>query len=138
MAKEKLEMTKWERLPPLPTYMVDAIKGNRVERNLSSDCFWRINSHGHFEVLKKPMSGRNKWTQQAGKTTVEVLCPFCGTWVRAYVWSLAGCGKRCSCKALLGSGAATKSKPMHLRLHQTAAQFVEEYLAGATSEVKHD
>jgi len=30
-----------------------------------------------------------------GKTSVKIKCPWCGSVVVAYVWSLAGSGKRC-------------------------------------------
>lgn len=43
-----------------------------------------------------------------GKSTVDVLCPFCENKTNAYIWSLSGGGKRCSsCKdVLLTSGMA--------------------------------
>ena len=45
-----------------------------------------------------------------GKSTVEVECPFCKTWVRAYVWSMAGSGKRCpTCGAVHGSFGHTRA-----------------------------
>jgi hypothetical protein len=34
-----------------------------------------------------------------GKSEVYIVCPFCGTENKAYLWSLAGCGKRCQCGA---------------------------------------
>ena len=47
-----------------------------------------------------------------GRTVVYIKCPYCGAEVRAYVWSLAGCGKRCSCGVKFnGFGTATKDKP---------------------------
>lgn len=50
----------------------------------------------------------------AGRTTVDIECPFCQCVTQAYAWSLAGSGKRCDCGALLhgdgiGLAAATKS-----------------------------
>lgn len=36
-----------------------------------------------------------------GRSYVYIVCPFCDTEVKAFVWSLAGSGKKCpSCKAL--------------------------------------
>lgn len=35
-----------------------------------------------------------------GNVTLMIICPFCGTHVRAYEWSLAGGGKKCLCGAL--------------------------------------
>lgn len=35
-----------------------------------------------------------------GRSTVDIDCPFCGTTTRAFVWSLAGGGKKCKCGAL--------------------------------------
>lgn len=34
-----------------------------------------------------------------GRTSVVFDCPFCGLETRAYIWSLAGSGKRCPCGA---------------------------------------
>lgn len=36
---------------------------------------------------------------EMGRSSIEIECPFCGSMVRAYVWSLAGVGKRCPCGA---------------------------------------
>lgn len=30
-----------------------------------------------------------------GRASVKIVCPFCGTIVTAYIWSLAGGGKKC-------------------------------------------
>ena len=38
-----------------------------------------------------------------GRSTVVILCPYCNAHVTAYLWSLAGGGKRCECGALFGS-----------------------------------
>jgi hypothetical protein len=38
-----------------------------------------------------------------GRSTVDLCCPFCGSTVTAYRWSLAGSGKRCACGAKFGS-----------------------------------
>ena len=34
-----------------------------------------------------------------GRSSIDICCPFCGRTTLAYVWSLAGSGKRCSTKA---------------------------------------
>jgi hypothetical protein len=44
--------------------------------------------------------------KRSGRTTVTTVCPFCGSQVQAYLWSLAGTGKRCACGALLSQTAA--------------------------------
>lgn len=36
-----------------------------------------------------------------GRSSVTIICPFCGTYVTAFLWSLAGSGKRCTCGAKL-------------------------------------
>lgn len=46
--------------------------------------------------------------RQFGRTTAWVECPFCGEETEAYVWSLAGSGKRCRCSALLGPFGASR------------------------------
>lgn len=35
-----------------------------------------------------------------GRNEIFIICPFCRVEVKAYLWSLAGSGKRCSCGAL--------------------------------------
>ena len=58
--------------------------------------------------------------QSAGRTTVDVECPFCQCVTQARAWSLAGSGKRCDggCGALLsGKGVemtvATRSTDLY-------------------------
>ena len=43
-----------------------------------------------------------------GRTRILIECPFCGAREWAYVWSLAGSGKRCPCGALHGSLGSMK------------------------------
>jgi hypothetical protein len=48
-----------------------------------------------------------------GRTTIIIHCPFCRSEVTAYLWSLAGGGKRCDCGALFsGYGLAYRWKPV--------------------------
>ncbi len=42
-----------------------------------------------------------------GQSTIDIRCPFCGQWVTAYIWSLAGSGKLCPCGAKHGSWGLT-------------------------------
>lgn len=44
-------------------------------------------SYGGYATLSSTM----------GRTRVEIICPFCSARVIAYLWSLAGSGKRCEC-----------------------------------------
>ena len=43
-----------------------------------------------------------------GRSTIKIDCPFCGNTVTAYVWSLAGCGKKCYCGVLHYHGTSRK------------------------------
>jgi hypothetical protein len=43
-------------------------------------------------------------TGRANQKTIWFDCPFCGTEIKARVWSLCGNGKRCECGALFYSG----------------------------------
>ena len=50
------------------------------------------------------MTERRKYTARmgtsgVGRTTIYITCPFCGVETMAYLWSLAGSGKLCSCGA---------------------------------------
>lgn len=59
------------------------------------------------DVVVRP--GRSEF----GRSTVRVTCPFCGRVTEAYVWSLAGGGKRCSnseCQAYLGRYKAIRDR----------------------------
>ena len=35
--------------------------------------------------------------REMGRSSVDIKCPFCGDVTKAYLWSLAGSGKKCSC-----------------------------------------
>ena len=39
-------------------------------------------------------------SSEVGRTHVGLKCPFCAATVLAYLWSLAGSGKRCECGAV--------------------------------------
>jgi hypothetical protein len=55
------------------------------------------------------MSGETRETREhtrtpgpsasSGRSMVYILCPFCGVETAAYLWSLAGVGRRCQCGA---------------------------------------
>lgn len=34
-----------------------------------------------------------------GRSSIDIQCPFCLAVIEAYLWSLAGGGKRCTCGA---------------------------------------
>ena len=55
--------------------------------------------------MKSKKTERRGYTYTDGQSTMGraemfITCPFCGQLVKAYRWSLAGCGKRCPCGAL--------------------------------------
>jgi hypothetical protein len=54
----------------------------------------------------------NYWSEH-GKSTVIIKCPFCQEEVLAYVWSLAGSGKKCKCGAKSPSGDVRGTEPSH-------------------------
>ncbi len=37
---------------------------------------------------------------EMGRSIIYIDCPFCGSTVRAYLWSIAGVGKKCYCGAI--------------------------------------
>lgn len=62
------------------------------------------------EAERKALSMR-PGVSEFGRSTVFVTCPFCGRRTEAYVWSLAGSGKRCpnpECRAHLCYGVAIR------------------------------
>ena len=48
-----------------------------------------------------------------GRSYIYIECPFCGAKVKAYIWSLAGCGKKCT-----GCDAQFASFGMAYRIHK--------------------
>jgi hypothetical protein len=60
-------------------------------------------------IEERPWKARNR-THTLGKSSVIADCPFCGTPVVIFLWSIAGNGKkRCSCgSALHSNGVARK------------------------------
>ena len=58
---------------------------------------------GLDEAESKPFEVVSRYPDCNGRTTVTIRCPFCNEVTRAYIWSLAGHGKRCenpSCRAI--------------------------------------
>ena len=63
-----------------------------------------------YEAEQRPVTKR-AGRSEFGRSTVFVECPFCERQTEAYVWSLAGHGKRCSnpeCRAYLGYYVAAR------------------------------
>lgn len=61
------------------------------------------------EEFREHRGLRELW-REFGRIKVEIHCPFCEDDVEAYLWSLAGSGKRCPCGALLTQVGAWKRK----------------------------
>lgn len=56
-----------------------------------------------YRVVRQGMTApSSRWS--------EIKCPFCGSVVRAYHWSLAGGGKKCTCGAKHDYYGNTKPK----------------------------
>lgn len=66
--------------------------------------------------------------EQNGKTRVQIVCPFCSNPLWAYVWSLSGSGKRCSCGALIGSTQAflLTNAPKEFRVLNNPPKYVRD------------
>lgn len=72
-----------------------------------------MTSRSEREVSAPPEE--RTWTQlwhrsSFGKTRIGIRCPFCEAEVVAYVWSLAGGGKRCSCGAMFSAYGNARKK----------------------------
>lgn len=39
-------------------------------------------------------------THDFGRAAFTIICPFCGSHAKAYIWSLCGGGKKCDCGAM--------------------------------------
>jgi hypothetical protein len=57
---------------------------------------------------EKRAYGVKRETCAHGRNTITFDCPFCGLETTAYLWSLAGSGKRCPCGAKHGNGDSVK------------------------------
>jgi len=57
---------------------------------------------------------------EMGRSFIWIKCPFCEVSVVAYLWSLAGCGKKCVCGALHSNFGTTKKE-----VEQTGKSAVE-------------
>ncbi len=60
---------------------------------------------GRADCEERPYTVRG-FHSEHGRSSAVIECPFCQGTTRAWVWSLAGSGKRCSdptCGALFGS-----------------------------------
>lgn len=49
----------------------------------------------------RPHAGYRVLWSGVGRTKVVLECPFCAATVEAFLWSLAGSGKRCACGAVV-------------------------------------
>lgn len=67
---------------------------------------------GRHKEVREHIKYRGR--KQHGKTTCEIICPFCEWRVIAFVWSLSGSGKKCPrCGALHGStGSSIKNSDL--------------------------
>jgi hypothetical protein len=67
---------------------------------------------------KRVLHDQREWgslgyRSEFGRSSIRIECPFCGTITRAYVWSLAGSGKKCD-----GCDAQFASFGMAYRIHK--------------------
>ena len=59
---------------------------------------------------------RSATKSRMGRSSCVVTCPFCGEKVTAFIWSIAGGGKRCPCGAIHDAEGRThkrKSQDVH-------------------------
>jgi hypothetical protein len=63
-----------------------------------------------FEIINEIRDYKSyNYDSEFSRSSVLIECPFCNNEVRAYVWSLCGCGKRCLCGAIhTGMGETLK------------------------------
>ena len=59
---------------------------------------------------KRDIEYFRRGVSEHGRSTGYIRCPFCGCEVMVYLWSFAGCGKRCGCGVLLVHGFAVKDR----------------------------
>ena len=65
---------------------------------------------GNKDVEQKDFTA-TLFNREHGKSTIKIICPFCGHNFFAYIWSISGIGKRCpDCGAMFGSGGVAYRK----------------------------
>ena len=53
-------------------------------------------------------TGLTELSREVGRILVRIICPFCEEHVHAYLWSLAGSGKKCDCGAVIYQTSARR------------------------------
>ena len=54
-----------------------------------------------FHLAEEPLPAAFDGQGHPTQLRIRIQCAFCEGWTIAYLWSLAGSGKKCSCGALL-------------------------------------
>lgn len=94
------------------------------------------------ERRKYRVKRRNMERDATGRATQKTIwfdCPFCGTEIKARVWSLSGNGKRCECEALFYAGGMTcKSPPPRADLLRGPPTLADEGKEGRPRVILHD
>lgn len=54
-----------------------------------------------------------------GRSTVDIKCPYCSAITTAFVWSLAGSGKKCKCGALHNNYGLTHEPKLNKKTNET-------------------
>lgn len=66
-----------------------------------------VSTNGKYELRQHDKSD---YRSESGRSSVSIKCPFCGMSIRAFVWSLAGHGKKCYCGVLHNSWGVSMRK----------------------------
>jgi hypothetical protein len=86
-------------------------RGEFVVESVDHNSNWIAGEDVHFELVGKNEYNVSKNStlfevrsyhhrsgkSEHGRSSVFITCSFCSTEVEAFLWSLAGCGKKCSC-----------------------------------------
>ena len=57
----------------------------------------------NVETESRPFTVHDETCEHPSSIIWWIYCPFCGDEIRAYLWSLAGGGKRCECGAIFSA-----------------------------------
>ena len=80
------------------------IKNLLDESEVCTDCYQGTKT---VDRLEQREHTRRDGPSTMGRTVVYITCPFCKDEVRAYLWSLSGGGKVCTCGAKHASFGVT-------------------------------
>jgi len=77
-------------------------------------------------LINRRHEGSYHYSGSHGRSTCKIDCPYCGSTVTCFIWSLSGGGKACYCGAVLGSSRSAFVEVERFRYKIDLEQFKKE------------